>query len=66
MNDTLSSQFVANCTDAACKFGFDFSGCKSDKGGCRYGLQNDFQVGSARGDVGPGAPPLALTATLPR
>lgn len=47
MNDTLSSQFMANCTDVACKFGFDFSSCKNDKDGCRYGLQNDFQVGGA-------------------
>lgn len=47
LNDTLSSQFMANCTDAACRFGFDFSSCKNSKDGCRYGLQNDFQVGSA-------------------
>uniref|UniRef100_A0A6Q2WWU3 Solute carrier family 12 member 2 n=1 Tax=Esox lucius TaxID=8010 RepID=A0A6Q2WWU3_ESOLU len=31
-NDTLSSQFMANCTEAACKFGYDFSSCKSDNG----------------------------------
>ena len=46
MNDTVSSQFMANCTDAACKFGFDFSSCKNGEevSTCRYGLQNDFQV----------------------
>lgn len=38
---------MANCTDVACKLGFDFSSCKNDKEGCRYGLQNDFQVGGA-------------------
>lgn len=47
MNDTLSSQFMANCTDAACKFGFNFSSCKNDKDGCRHGLHNNVQVGNA-------------------
>lgn len=46
MNDTVSSQFLTNCSDAACKFGYDFSSCKNDKDGCRYGLQKDFQVWS--------------------
>lgn len=44
VNDTVSSQLMANCSDAACKFGYDFSACKSEKDGCRFGLQNDFQV----------------------
>lgn len=42
VNDTVSAQFMANCTDAACKFGFDFS-CKSENS-CKFGLHKDFQV----------------------
>lgn len=44
INDTVSSQFAANCTDAACKFGFDFSSCKNPGADCQYGLLHDFQV----------------------
>lgn len=44
LNDTITSQFMANCTDAACKFGFDFSTCKNGKDECKYGLHRDFQV----------------------
>ena len=44
LNDTVSSMFMANCTDAACKMGYDFSICKDPKTRCKYGLQNDFQV----------------------
>lgn len=44
VNDTVSSQFTMNCTDAACKFGFDFNTCRSEKDSCRFGLHNDFQV----------------------
>uniref|UniRef100_A0A672M015 Solute carrier family 12 member 9 n=1 Tax=Sinocyclocheilus grahami TaxID=75366 RepID=A0A672M015_SINGR len=40
-NDTLVGS-LENCTDAACTLGYDFSICK--EGGCKYGLQNDFQV----------------------
>lgn len=44
--DRVSSVFGANCTDAACSFGYDFSSCKSDGvSSCKFGLQNDFQVG---------------------
>ncbi|XP_013870099.1 solute carrier family 12 member 2 [Austrofundulus limnaeus] len=39
-NDTVSD--TVNCTDAACKLGYDFSICK--EGGCQFGLMNDFQV----------------------
>lgn len=46
INNTVSSQFVANCTDAACKFGFDFSSCKNAAADCKYGLLHDFQVWS--------------------
>ncbi|XP_061887508.1 solute carrier family 12 member 2 isoform X2 [Entelurus aequoreus] len=64
MNDTVSSQFMANCTDASCKFGFDFSACKSDKDGCRYGLQNDFQVMSMVSGFGPIITAGIFSATL--
>lgn len=40
-NDTMIGS-LENCTDAACTLGYDFSICK--EGGCKYGLQNDFQV----------------------
>ncbi|KAL1268904.1 hypothetical protein QQF64_031193 [Cirrhinus molitorella] len=40
-NDTIVGP-LENCTDAACTLGYDFSICK--EGGCKYGLQNDFQV----------------------
>merc|ERR1719357_255766 len=30
VNRTLSSSFL-NCTGAACKFGYDFSSCKTEK-----------------------------------
>ncbi|KAM4527903.1 solute carrier family 12 member 2 isoform 2-T2 [Odontesthes bonariensis] len=63
MNDTLSSQFAANCTDAACKFGFDFSTCKSD-GSCKYGLHNDFQVMSLVSGFGPIISAGIFSATL--
>uniref|UniRef100_A0A7N6B6A3 Solute carrier family 12 member 2 n=1 Tax=Anabas testudineus TaxID=64144 RepID=A0A7N6B6A3_ANATE len=43
VNDTVSSQFMMNCTEAACKFGYDFNACKRDKNNCPYGLHNDFQ-----------------------
>ncbi|KAM7369491.1 hypothetical protein PAMP_013758 [Pampus punctatissimus] len=62
MNDTVSSQFMMNCTDAACKFGYDFSSCKQDK--CRYGLQNDFQVMSLVSGFGPIITAGIFSATL--
>uniref|UniRef100_A0A4W4F2K3 Solute carrier family 12 member 3 n=1 Tax=Electrophorus electricus TaxID=8005 RepID=A0A4W4F2K3_ELEEL len=40
-NDTIIGP-LENCTDAACTLGYDFSICK--EGGCKYGLQNDFQA----------------------
>uniref|UniRef100_A0A6Q2XX41 Solute carrier family 12 member 2 n=1 Tax=Esox lucius TaxID=8010 RepID=A0A6Q2XX41_ESOLU len=65
-NDTLSSQFMANCTEAACKFGYDFSSCKSDNGKyvCEYGLQNDFQVMSTVSGFGPIITAGIFSATL--
>uniref|UniRef100_A0A8C8K310 Solute carrier family 12 member 2 n=1 Tax=Oncorhynchus tshawytscha TaxID=74940 RepID=A0A8C8K310_ONCTS len=65
-NDTRSTQIMANCTDAACKFGYDFSSCKSDDGlyNCRYGLQNDFQVMSIVSGFGPIITAGIFSATL--
>uniref|UniRef100_A0A8C7K330 Solute carrier family 12 member 2 n=1 Tax=Oncorhynchus kisutch TaxID=8019 RepID=A0A8C7K330_ONCKI len=65
-NDTRSAQIMANCTDAACKFGYDFSSCKSDDGlyNCRYGLQNDFQVMSIVSGFGPIITAGIFSATL--
>ncbi|XP_038820855.1 solute carrier family 12 member 2-like [Salvelinus namaycush] len=65
-NDTLGAQFMANCTDAACKFGYDFSSCKGNDGqyNCRYGLQNDFQVMSIVSGFGPIITAGIFSATL--
>uniref|UniRef100_A0A4W5NJY4 Solute carrier family 12 member 2 n=1 Tax=Hucho hucho TaxID=62062 RepID=A0A4W5NJY4_9TELE len=65
-NDTHSAQIMANCTDAACKFGYDFSSCKSGNGlyNCRYGLQNDFQVMSIVSGFGPIITAGIFSATL--
>lgn len=45
-NITLSG--IVNCTDAACKFGYDFTSCRptveGEKSSCKFGLHNDFQV----------------------
>ncbi|XP_034565852.1 solute carrier family 12 member 2 [Notolabrus celidotus] len=62
LNDTLSSQFM-NCTDAACKFGYDFSACKST-GQCEYGLHNNFQVMSVVSGFGPIITAGIFSATL--
>lgn len=64
VNDTITSHFMSNCTDdASCKFGFDFSACKSAKD-CRYGLQNDFQVMSLVSGFGPIITAGIFSATL--
>lgn len=46
-NFTLSAVAV-NCSDAACKLGYNFSQCtppfKGAESPCKYGLHNDFQV----------------------
>lgn len=44
VNDTLTGDFLKNCTGAACKFGYDFSSCNVSENPCRYGLHNDMQV----------------------
>uniref|UniRef100_A0A3B3ZRD3 Uncharacterized protein n=1 Tax=Periophthalmus magnuspinnatus TaxID=409849 RepID=A0A3B3ZRD3_9GOBI len=64
INDTVSAQFMANCSDAACKFGFDFSSCKSSDEGCRYGLHKDFQVMSLVSGFGPIITAGIFSATL--
>lgn len=66
INDTVSAQFVSNCTDAACKFGFDFSSCKVESGlsSCKYGLHNDFQVMSIVSGFSPIITAGIFSATL--
>lgn len=44
VNDTVSTTFQMNCTEAACNFGYNFTTCINDKDGCPFGLHNDFQV----------------------
>ncbi|KAG7481459.1 hypothetical protein MATL_G00066950 [Megalops atlanticus] len=60
-NDTISGQSV-NCTDAACKLGYDFSSCKA--GNCKFGLQNDFQIMSMVSGFGPLITAGVFSATL--
>uniref|UniRef100_A0AAY4CYX3 Solute carrier family 12 member 2 n=1 Tax=Denticeps clupeoides TaxID=299321 RepID=A0AAY4CYX3_9TELE len=60
-NDTIPAPNV-NCTDAACTLGYDFSICK--EGGCKYGLQNDFQVMSLVSGFGPLITAGIFSATL--
>ncbi|MEQ2260733.1 hypothetical protein XENORESO_000754, partial [Xenotaenia resolanae] len=64
LNDTVSSQFMANCTNASCKFGFDFSSCRISGNSCRYGLQNDFQVMSLVSGFSPIISAGIFSATL--
>uniref|UniRef100_A0A669C6R6 Solute carrier family 12 member 2 n=1 Tax=Oreochromis niloticus TaxID=8128 RepID=A0A669C6R6_ORENI len=63
VNDTISSQFMANCSTAACKFGYDFSTCKNEDT-CRYGLHRDFQVMSLVSGFGPIITAGIFSATL--
>ncbi|XP_063050860.1 solute carrier family 12 member 2-like [Engraulis encrasicolus] len=60
-NDSISIPNV-NCTDAACTLGYDFSICK--EGGCKFGLQNDFQVMSMVSAFGPLITAGIFSATL--
>ncbi|CAB1460473.1 unnamed protein product [Pleuronectes platessa] len=64
VNDTLSSEFMLNCTDAACKFGYDFSSCQTEKYSCHHGLLNDFQVMSMVSGFGPIISAGIFSATL--
>ncbi|XP_056146950.1 solute carrier family 12 member 2-like isoform X1 [Lampris incognitus] len=64
VNSTISSQFMMNCTDAACKFGYDFSSCRNNKTSCRYGLHHDFQVMSVVSGFSPIITAGIFSATL--
>ncbi|XP_004572875.2 solute carrier family 12 member 2 isoform X1 [Maylandia zebra] len=63
VNDTISSHLMANCSTAACKFGYDFSTCKNEDT-CRYGLHRDFQVMSLVSGFGPIITAGIFSATL--
>ncbi|KTG31764.1 hypothetical protein cypCar_00031420, partial [Cyprinus carpio] len=58
----------SNCTDAACKFGYDFTSCRpaagSGKTACEFGLHNDFQVMSVVSGFGPLITAGVFSATL--
>uniref|UniRef100_A0A673LY85 Solute carrier family 12 member 2 n=1 Tax=Sinocyclocheilus rhinocerous TaxID=307959 RepID=A0A673LY85_9TELE len=63
-NMTLSG---SNCTDAACKLGYNFTSCKPVEGGksaCKFGLHNDFQVMSVVSGFGPLITAGIFSATL--
>ncbi|XP_059395759.1 solute carrier family 12 member 2 isoform X2 [Carassius carassius] len=63
-NVTLSG---LNCTDAVCKFGYDFTSCRPVAGGknaCKFGLHNDFQVMSVVSGFGPLITAGIFSATL--
>ncbi|KAJ8380958.1 hypothetical protein SKAU_G00017360 [Synaphobranchus kaupii] len=61
-NDTITSQ-SANCTDAACKLGYDFSSCKANMN-CKFGLHNDFQIMNVVSGFGPLITAGVFSATL--
>uniref|UniRef100_A0A671MHM3 Solute carrier family 12 member 2-like n=1 Tax=Sinocyclocheilus anshuiensis TaxID=1608454 RepID=A0A671MHM3_9TELE len=63
-NMTLSG---SNCTDAACKLGYNFTSCGPVEGGksaCKFGLHNDFQVMSVVSGFGPLITAGIFSATL--
>ncbi|XP_067289782.1 solute carrier family 12 member 2 isoform X2 [Pseudorasbora parva] len=64
-NITLSGSI--NCTEAACKFGYDFASCRpvdGQKSDCKYGLHNDFQVMSVVSGFSPLITAGIFSATL--
>nr|XP_055063005.1 solute carrier family 12 member 2 isoform X1 [Misgurnus anguillicaudatus] len=65
-NATLSA--AINCTDAACKLGYDFTSCRLTTGQtestCDYGLHNDFQVMSVVSGFSPLITAGIFSATL--
>lgn len=61
-NATFSSQFMGDCEGSECKFGYNFTSCKSVK--CDYGLQNNFQVMSMVAGFGPIITAGIFSATL--
>ncbi|XP_068609282.1 solute carrier family 12 member 2 [Brachionichthys hirsutus] len=63
VNDTFRSPYPANCSNAACTFGYNFSSCMSDNS-CEFGLHNDFQVMSVVSGFGPIITAGIFSATL--
>ncbi|XP_035236005.1 solute carrier family 12 member 2-like isoform X1 [Anguilla anguilla] len=61
-NDTITGQSM-NCTDAACKLGYDFSACKAAMN-CKFGLHNDMQIMSEVSGFGPLISAGVFSATL--
>ncbi|XP_078425135.1 solute carrier family 12 member 2 [Cetorhinus maximus] len=62
LTDAIPPGTVTNCTTAACKLGFNFSSCATNK--CSYGLMNDFQVMSLVSGFGPLVTAGIFSATL--
>nr|WJN00280.1 putative sodium-potassium-chloride cotransporter [Conger myriaster] len=60
-NNTVT--YPLNCTDAACRMGYDFSACKEGMV-CKEGLQNNFQVMSVVSGFGPLITAGIFSATL--
>ncbi|KAF7701293.1 solute carrier family 12 member 2 isoform X1 [Silurus meridionalis] len=58
---------MQNCTEAECRFGFDFSSCKPvnrTESTCKYGLHNNFQIMSVVSGFGPLITAGIFSATL--
>ncbi|XP_013870595.1 solute carrier family 12 member 2 isoform X2 [Austrofundulus limnaeus] len=64
VNDTVSSHFMTNCTEASCHFGFDFSACRNGSATCNHGLHNDYQVMSLVSGFSPIISAGIFSATL--
>ncbi|XP_038660633.1 solute carrier family 12 member 2 isoform X2 [Scyliorhinus canicula] len=62
LTDAIIPGTLTNCTNAACKLGFNFSSCAANK--CSYGLMNDFQVMSLVSGFGPLVTAGIFSATL--
>ncbi|XP_032873671.1 solute carrier family 12 member 2 isoform X3 [Amblyraja radiata] len=62
LTDLITPGTLNNCTTAACKLGFNFSSCATNK--CSYGLMNDFQVMSLASGFGPLITAGIFSATL--
>ncbi|XP_067886281.1 solute carrier family 12 member 2 isoform X1 [Heterodontus francisci] len=62
LTDAIVPGTVTNCTNAACKLGFNFSSCATNT--CPYGLMNNFQVMSLASGFGPLITAGIFSATL--
>ncbi|XP_072372957.1 solute carrier family 12 member 2 isoform X2 [Scyliorhinus torazame] len=62
LTDAIIPGTLTNCTKAACKLGFNFSSCATNK--CSYGLMNDFQVMTLVSGFGPLVTAGIFSATL--